>query len=351
MHRAEHPLGRRGRRDCPGNDRATVDHQLPALPHPLRPQLVERVEREHVGLVSESERAEVVEVVVLGRVHRRQHECVLDRYAVLHGQPDAVVDVAASEDQIGFPVVAAQRDVRGPVAEHHRDQVGEVAARRPLPDEHPHPLAPLLLGFVELGALVVRLDPGREVGVELLAAQAGRMTVDAPGAGCVDLGHEVGIAGDHPGEVHDLGDADGAVIVEEPAHVGGAELRAGALERRRGHAARRAHTERERERGGGLCQRDDSGNTEYVRDLVRVGSHGGGAVGEHAADELVDPQLGRLQVHVRVDEPGGEGGTADVDGVDRVARTPPDHHAVADREVGVDPLTGGGHEDASSRDE
>ena len=133
----------------------------------------------------------MMQVVVFGSVHRREHEGILDRHAVLHREPNAVVDVAAREDEIGFPVVAAEGDVAGPATDHHRDEVGEVAARRTLPDEHPHALASLLVGFVELGALVVGLDPGRQVGVELLAPQPRRVTVDPAGTGRVDLRHQV----------------------------------------------------------------------------------------------------------------------------------------------------------------
>ena len=159
------------------------------------------------------------------------------------------------------------------------------------------------------------------------------------------------VARDNPREVHDLGHADCAVLVEETADVGCVELGTGALERRRRDATRCTHSEREREHACCFNQRNDAGHTEDVRDLVRVGRDRGGAVGQHAAHELVDPELGRLEVHVGVDEPGCERSTADVDDLDGVARTPPDDDAVADREVGVDPLPGGGHEDAPAGDE
>ncbi len=95
-------------------------------------------------------------------------------------QPDAVVDVAVLEDRVRLAVVAAQRDPLGAVPEHGRDQVGEVLAGRALPDEDPHALAALLLRFVEHRALVVRLDPGGQVGVEL-PARTGRARGRRPG--------------------------------------------------------------------------------------------------------------------------------------------------------------------------
>src|SRR5207245_3940350 len=52
---------------------------------------------------------------------------------------------------------------------------------------------------------------------------------------------------------------------------------------------------------------------EHVGDLVRVEDHGGGAVGQHRPRELVDHELGRLEVHVPVDEAGQKDQAGDVD--------------------------------------
>jgi hypothetical protein len=128
-----------------------------------------------------------------------------------------------------------------------------------------------------------------------------------------------------------------ATPIEQRAYVRGVELRARALERRRGHTARRAHPEREREQRRGLHQRGHARHPEHVRDLVGVGRDGGGPPRQHAADELVDPELGGLEVHVRVDEARCERGPADVDGLHGLAGAPADDRAVGDREVGVEP--------------
>ena len=124
-----------------------------------------------------------------------------------------------------------------------------------------------------------------------------------------------------------------------------------ALERRRRHAARGGDAERERQRRGHLGQRDDAGDAEHVGDLVRVGGDGGRPVREHGADELVDPQLRRLEVHVGVDEPRRQRGPADVDHLERVALAPPGDHAVGDRQRRVDPLARGGAEHPPAADQ
>ena len=287
-------------------------------------------------------------MVVVGRVARGEHERVLDPYPLGDRHPHAVVDVAGGHERVRLPVVGAQRHPVGPVPEHGRDEVAKVPRGRALADEEPHPLAALLLGLVELGALVVRLDARRQVGVELAAAHPGRVAVHAAVARRGDLGEDLGVAADDAGEVHDLGDADGAVGVEQLGELAVADLGARALEGGGGHAARRADPEGEREPASGLGERDDAGNPEHVRDLVRVGRDRRRAVREHAADELVHPELRRLEVHVGVDEAGREGGTGDVDRLECLPRTPPGDDAVDDGEVGRDPLARARHEHAAT---
>ena len=122
------------------------------------------------------------------------HEGVFDAHPGGDGQAHAVVDVAGVQQGVRLPVVGAQRHAVGAVAEHGRDQGGEVARGGALPDEDPHAFAALLLGLLELGALVVGLDARGQVGVQLAAAQAGRVTVDALVAGGGDLGEHLRVA-------------------------------------------------------------------------------------------------------------------------------------------------------------
>ena len=169
----------------------------------------------------------------------------------LDGQLHAVVEMARRRAGVGLAVVAAQGDVVGAVGQHGGDEVAQVLAGRSLADEDPHPLAPLLLGLVQLGALVVRFHAGGQVGVEGAAQDARRVTVDpttASGGG--DAGQHLGVAGDDAGEVHDLGHADGGVLVEQGGHVRCEQLGARALERGGRHAAAGTHAEGERAVGG-----------------------------------------------------------------------------------------------------
>ena len=172
------------------------------------------------------------------------------------------------------------------------------------------------LGLVEPRALVVGLDAGGEVGVE----QRGRMTPGAcPStrrwpAAAIRREH-LGIAGDHAGEVHDLGDADArrgpraaratSLGVERRARRSRTATRARSSTRStpKVNGTSRAAARAPRRRGRRTRWRSRAGRRR--RRSCRAG--------RTVTDELVDPELRRLEVHVRVDERGRERGAADVD--------------------------------------
>ena len=134
-----------------------------------------------------------------------------------------------------------------------RSTVGIRAARlrlaEPCLDEDPHALAPLLLRLLEHRALVVGLDPGGQVGVELAAGQPRCVAVDSAVAGGGDLRQQLGVAGDDAGKFITSATPIAPCSSSSSADLGGIELRARALERRGRHAARRADPERERQAG------------------------------------------------------------------------------------------------------
>ena len=93
---------------------------------------------------------------------------------------DDRVDVPVVGDVLGLAVVGAERHPVGPVLERERQQRAQVARARGLADQQPEPGAQPLAALLERRRLVVRLDPGRRVGVQRLAGDARRMAVDVP---------------------------------------------------------------------------------------------------------------------------------------------------------------------------
>ncbi len=102
-------------------------------------------------------------------------------------------------------------------------------------------------------------------------------------------------------------------------------------------------------RGDSIEQPVDAVGAEHVGDLVRVGHHRSGAVGQDGASELVDRQLGGFDVHVGVDEPGHEVRARDVLALPAVVAPKPDDVAVLDGDVDVEPLLGEYGEHLSAR--
>ena len=82
----------------------------------------------------------------------------------------------------------------------------------------------------------------------------------------------------------------------------GVSARRGDSKLRRGHARRRHEVDVERQPGRRVEQPVHAVGAEHVRDLVRVGDDGRRPERQHEPRELVDEQLRRLEVHVRVDE-------------------------------------------------
>ena len=110
------------------------------------------------------------------------------------------------------------------------------------------------------------------------------------------------------------------------------------LEVGRGHARRRHEVDVERQAGGRVEQPVDTVGAEHVRDLVRVGDDGRRAERQHEPCELVDEQLRRLEVHVRVDEAGDDPAPARIDLVAALVVAEPGDPAVDDRDVRLEPL-------------
>ncbi len=95
----------------------------------------------------------------------------------------------------------------------------------------------------------------------------------------------------------------------------------------------------------------DAVGAEHVGDLVRVGDDGGRPERQHEARELGRQQLGGLEVHVRVDEPGHDIGAVGIEGLHSLVGAEPGDDAVADSHVGVQPLPGEDAEDAAAADD
>lgn len=182
------------------------------------------------------------------------------------------------------------------------------------------------------------LDTGCQVRIERTALQARGVPIDATPTRSGDDVAEHRVAVDDGRIVHDLGNADGAHLVDDLLHVGRSEGGSRTFERRRRHARRRGDTEREGHLLGRIDHRSNAFEARDVGDFVWVGGHRGRSVRQHGLHIFAHPQLRRLEVHVGIDEAGHQCRPIDVDHLDRVAITPAHNGSVTDREAGGHPL-------------
>ena len=161
------------------------------------------MEADEIGRVAGADES-AAESIVLDRIHARGAENVEERDAVGHSSSAKPVDVALHE-VVGMFVVAAKHAGLRRFVEQG-PEFFEIFRRGSLADEDLLSEGELFPRLVDLKTLVVGLDSGRDIFLEILAAEAGGVSVDpfAVLLGNLDFFHDLGVAVDDPGEVHHL---------------------------------------------------------------------------------------------------------------------------------------------------
>ena len=160
--------------------------------------------------------------------------------------------------------------------------------------------------------------PAADVGVQAMVVPAVQAPVPGHRQPRVEHGadHLVGrrIRLDDAGHVHHLPQAGDALPPQRLADVVGRDRRPGVLEAgQRRHAGRDGEQHLELQPAALLEHPADAVEPEDVGDLVVVDEHGRGAVRQDRLGEARDGHHRRLDVHVRVDEPGHEKGAVGVE--------------------------------------
>jgi hypothetical protein len=174
------------------------------------------------------------------------------------------------------------------------------------------------------------------------------MAVDVVRQACVELRELGGESSDYAWEIHHLRHANRAMPSQQALDVAWREW------------ASRRFESRRRDAGGGhdinvegqilqtVEQPVDAVGAQHVGDFVRVGDHRGCSVREHRPGELVNGQLGRFDVHVRIDEARNNVSTRNVDALAPVIAAESDDVAVFDGYVDIEPFLGEDGEHATA---
>ena len=251
-----------------------------------------------------------------------------------------MVHMALVDEIVGMPVVRADEEARGRARPDGPDEVPQVAGGGPLPQHDVHALGQLFEGLGYARALVVRADAGGDVGRELAARKPGSVAVDRLGdvSEQGDLVEELLVLVKDAGVVHHFAEAEDPRLSEEGMHVGGVEGRPCRVEIGGRHAGghHEVHVDGQAfARGEHVAHAlvaEDVGYLVGVRDDCRRAPRG------DDARVLGRREEGGLDVHVGVDEAGGEVPPLEVDdllGPKAVVHA--GHEALADGDRGVLP--------------
>ena len=189
------------------------------------------------------------------------------------------------------------------------DQEGEVIDERACAEVDVHTGAKLTAHFIGVHALVVGHRAADQVGRELTTGAVRRMALQehAAAQALIDDGvHTLAVVHDAD-IVHDLGNADNVVHVEQFADLLGMKLRAGVFHPGQGrHARRGEHILAQLGLLRVFKHEAHAVEPHDVADLMRVGADGRRAPRQNGAGEVLGDHHRALDVHVRVNVAGDQ---------------------------------------------
>ena len=214
--------------------------------------------------------------------------------------------MALFQQVVGVLVVGAEHTAIHVLAGEQGHESLQIPGGRTLTDHDVLAKTQLIHGVLHIGALVVGVDAGGDVGVEILAGKARRMAVDLLVVGLRghDLLHHLTVAVDHAHIVHHLRQSLHTGMVIEGVDGTVIQIGAGLVQRRGGDAGGQHEAHVHRQVLCGLQHILDAVGTHDVGDLMGVGDDGGGAVGQHRLGKLRGTHQRALQMDVSVDEAG-----------------------------------------------
>ena len=219
-----------------------------------------------------------------------------------------VVDVALLEQVVRMFVIGAEHAALGVLRREQRGQRLEVPRCRALADHDELTAAQLRQRVFHVGAFMIGIDAGSNVGVQFLARKAWRVAVDLLVVRLRgdDLRHDLSVVVRDAVGVHHFGEALHTRIVVERVDGPVIEVRAALVHRRRRHAGRQHEPHVDRQPFRRLEHIVDAVRAHDVGDLVRVGDDGGCPVDECCLGKLARRDKARFEVDVRVDEAGAD---------------------------------------------
>ncbi len=217
-----------------------------------------------------------------------------------------MVQVAPAHYVLGVKVV---RDKAKPVNVlrcHSRKESIQVPGRGPFPDHDEHSGTHLFQGLIGCGALVVRLNARRHIGLEIEACQARAVTVEDPVAKELYFGEDAGVCMYNTREVHHLGKSEDSGLIKKLSQVLCLEARPGRLHVGSGYAGRGHEKGVKGEIAARFQKEVYARKAQDIGDFMRIRNDRRGPVRQERSGKTAGRQHGALYVDVPVHEARGD---------------------------------------------
>ena len=291
---------------CGEVTKLTVVHQLAALIYHFDIEIVEIINDNEVAQIAGGNGTAVVQQEVPGGgvagglygdngIHTQRNGLFHD-----------VVDVALFQQVIGMLVIGAEHTTIHIFAAQQRHQCFQIAGGSALTDHDKLAALQLCQSIVEIGAFMVGIHAGCDVGIEIVAAETGGVPVDllVVGLGGHDLFHHLGITVDGADKVHHLCQTLYPGMIIEGVDSPVIQHSAGLVQRRCRHAGGQHKPHVYRQVFRGLEHILNAVGAHDVGDLMGIGDDSGGTMGENSLGKLRGADQRAFQMDMGIQEAG-----------------------------------------------
>ena len=284
---------------------ALLRHQFALFVHLLHRELFQIRQHDQISGVARGYRAAVRKTEVLTRDKGAHPHCHHRVYPGGNGLADDVVDMPTLQQVSGVLIVGHQHTAAAIGLPEQGQQAFHILRRRALPHHDVLSAPQLFHGFMDVRALMVGLHPGSDIGVQLLSAEEGGVPVDAfTRSGAVaDLLQDLFVRAHRAVGVHQLSQPQYPGLLIVGAQLLRFQHRAGLVQPGSRHAGGQHEVDRKCQIFCSLQHKVQPRRTGYIGDLVRVGDHHRGAVGQHRLFKGRAAEHGAFNVDVPIHKP------------------------------------------------
>ena len=218
---------------------AVLYYQRAALYHVDRLEGPKSLKGHDIRLITRRQRADLLQSVALGNVQRRHGNQVFRFITERHTDIYQIVDAALLNQIVRVPVIGTQ--AKPPVIRfvQHRKQIHQIMGRAAFPQEHIHAPFNFLQRFRRRNTFMFRRNPGSNIGIQVFAGNARRMSVHLLLVEQLQLIHFSLQLGQNAGEIHHFRQPQHTgTQIAQPFHIFRGDPGAGGVHIRRRHTGR-----------------------------------------------------------------------------------------------------------------